>query len=269
MSCVGEKFQKTTNPETSNSKQKHHCYFENCGKVFKFASQLSRHISTHTKECPYSCKWPGCIRKFSKNYTLTRHMKTHSELRPYACDWLDCTYSFKRSYNLKRHKLIHSARDSSYAGERSYGYECNDCGRKFPCKNSLELHILSHGYRPYSCDWPDCKKDFSWKGNLTRHVKLNHDKNTSTSKKLIEVELVENSSEPSIKLKQPECESIYLQQQQHFLEPQRAEELSTHLQQAPSDQEIEVEIEMHDVKIEPKQEPEVHPEEDQLWQDYF
>jgi len=48
---------------------------------------------------------------------------------------------------------------------------CPQCGKRFPNKISLKLHMTVHsGEKPYTCD--QCGKSFTQKGHLKGHMKI-------------------------------------------------------------------------------------------------
>jgi Zinc finger, C2H2 type len=61
----------------SSSSEPHVCAY--CAKTFGKLSKLTRHMRTHTGECPYVCDEPGCGKAYPRRDHLDRHMKSHSE----------------------------------------------------------------------------------------------------------------------------------------------------------------------------------------------
>ncbi|KAJ3090641.1 hypothetical protein HK102_003119 [Quaeritorhiza haematococci] len=54
-----------------------HCRFAGCGRNFKRAEHLQRHIRIHTGERPFKCPEPDCNKRFSRSDNLTAHRRTH------------------------------------------------------------------------------------------------------------------------------------------------------------------------------------------------
>lgn len=71
-----------------------------------------------------------------------------------------CDARFKGSGGLRNHyKVVHGAGPL---------YKCNDCGKEFPLKERLKLHVRTHtGFKPYKC--PECNKSFARGGQLVQH----------------------------------------------------------------------------------------------------
>eukprot|EP01134_Creolimax_fragrantissima_P006624 CFRG6624T1 len=91
-------------------KRKHGpCTFPDCGKYFRFNSNLLDHIRSHTGERPYRCTRTGCGKAFTTSSHLARHTRTHSQDRPYACTVVGCGKRFKVAGHLRRHMNVHKS----------------------------------------------------------------------------------------------------------------------------------------------------------------
>ncbi|KXN68621.1 hypothetical protein CONCODRAFT_22482, partial [Conidiobolus coronatus NRRL 28638] len=54
------------------------CHANNCGRVFKRAEHLRRHIRcVHSLDRPYACPVKDCGKRFSRSDNLNQHIKTH------------------------------------------------------------------------------------------------------------------------------------------------------------------------------------------------
>lgn len=71
-----------------------------------------------------------------------------------------CDARFKGSGGLRTHyKVVHAAGPM---------FTCNECGKGFPLKERLKLHVRTHtGYKPYKCS--ECEKSFARGGQLVQH----------------------------------------------------------------------------------------------------
>ncbi|KAF6828897.1 hypothetical protein CPLU01_08223 [Colletotrichum plurivorum] len=57
------------------SRMRFECRWQNCGKVFRRPSDLTKHERYHVKE--YLCDQPGCEKAFATQKDLRRHQRTH------------------------------------------------------------------------------------------------------------------------------------------------------------------------------------------------
>ncbi|XP_076398008.1 uncharacterized protein LOC100881985 [Megachile rotundata] len=84
--------------------------------------------------------------------------RDEGEQKKYRC--AVCEARFKGSGGLRNHyKIVHGAGPV---------FKCDECGKEFPLKERLKLHVRTHtGFKPYKCS--ECDKSFARGGQLVQH----------------------------------------------------------------------------------------------------
>ena len=146
------------------------CHWPGCQNAFKASDHLKRHISVHSDERPFLCDWPECDKRFKYKNALNLHTLGHKNINPFVCEWPGCESKFRYLVSLKRHKLFHL---------NEYPFYCDfpECGKQFRVKQHLILHKNIHNLgKSYACHWPGCQFKFYYKSSLSKHIRKVHKK---------------------------------------------------------------------------------------------
>ena len=127
------------------------------GKISKgtFTTQ-SFHLKKSKKTRKIGCKL--CDTVCNSNKELTQHHQLKHNIL--YCD--ECSKAFNNPSSLAKHQYSH----------RELRFKCMDCDEEFAFESKLKAHRISHRTMvTHCCAYPNCKKCFKNKGDLTRHVK--------------------------------------------------------------------------------------------------
>jgi len=85
------------------------CLAPGCEKIFKYKSDMERHVLTHTKEKPIACPYPDCNKGFKRPEALRYHVDTmHINHQIFACPLPDCGHQTHKKEFFDRHMGKHS-----------------------------------------------------------------------------------------------------------------------------------------------------------------
>ena len=172
-----------SNRKDSNA---NYCVAEDCGQRFNshrtlvthfkqrhpklYCSKCRSHFSTKRSRRDHLCLKPfpcnECSRRFSSKQERDDHNLIHTKDRPHSCPVCDKT--FRQKSTLRRHRLQHEEKR----------YVCSVCEKAFALRQYLVRHERLHsGEKPFQCH--KCGQKFSQSENLSKHVRLIHQRETN------------------------------------------------------------------------------------------
>lgn len=169
-------------------------YCDMCPGESSFSSlrSIRKHMECHlSNEIPKQCKICG---EYSISYE--KHLKeVHAIENPY-----ECNYCIDAAFNTDDRRLAHERKHTN--GPQPFKHHCNECqrsfrtpgelqqhsnsihsflrpficdlcGKKFPSKQYIRLHLHSHGEKRFECKY--CGKKFKTNANKRGHERKIHE----------------------------------------------------------------------------------------------
>jgi len=127
-----------------------------CPKEFGHLSSLESHVE-RLHTNEAKHNCEVCGKAYSSKSNLTAHKKIHSGERPFECTI--CHKRFRQKAHLQKHETTHSS---------ATPYQCPHCDKAFGHPSNLNTHIATHSdVRPYECS--DCGKSYKDSASFKRH----------------------------------------------------------------------------------------------------
>jgi len=122
-----------------NKKKTFNCLIPDCGKTFKFKSEIKRHLAIHSESRPFVCSYPDCGKTFKRADALSNHARIHNRTTHFLCPVPECLSHFTTKSALRFHMLKHT-------GEKIYKCSCPGCDKAFPTQSQLKQHEKASYY---------------------------------------------------------------------------------------------------------------------------
>ena len=122
-----------------NDKKTYRCTFPSCGKIFKFKSEIMRHLPVHAEKKLIICPYEDCKKSFKRADALKNHMRIHTNQFPFKCDFSGCELKFSTQAGLRYHLLKHN-------DNKIYKCSFKGCTKTFLTLPQLKQHEKAINY---------------------------------------------------------------------------------------------------------------------------
>ena len=111
-----------------HNQPKYHC--DQCDYSCQFKSELQTHKIVHRKNPSYKCMKANCGKWFMRNWDLTLHLQKHDGVR-HDCEYEGCQFLTNTKKQLKEHQKSH---------QDDHQHVCAKCRKGFKYRSSLKRH---------------------------------------------------------------------------------------------------------------------------------
>ncbi|KAL1414362.1 hypothetical protein MTO96_007600 [Rhipicephalus appendiculatus] len=168
---------------TSSERERVRC--ATCSKVLANRTTLLKHLRIHTGEKPYQC--PKCNRCFRQKEHRDKHVHVHSTGKAFEC--VVCNMTFGRRHFLEKHMQGIHKMDMRSAFEQHAVIFLDGSVQVQPSVLELQVETIDDPPAPppppapkppqaHRC--PVCRRTFSLRYNLRRHMRTQHGQTTNT-----------------------------------------------------------------------------------------
>ena len=99
---------KLYNQIQTQGKKSFQCLVTGCEKIYKYKSDMERHVLIHMKEKPILCPYPSCNKSFKRPDALRNHMQTrHIINKTFVCPLPDCGVQTHDKLSFQFHLIKH------------------------------------------------------------------------------------------------------------------------------------------------------------------
>lgn len=153
-----------------------------CNQTFINTCDLKNHMHVHRRDKTLTCR--SCNKKFTYLSNAIRHMHIHNGT--HSCGI--CGVQFSRKDDLREHRNLHIIHEQipcdvssqnptlpapmqQAQSRKDQGPRCEICSDRFPTKEELKMHVLSHrDAKSYTCVY--CNQSFASRYKLRAHVRI-------------------------------------------------------------------------------------------------
>ncbi|CAG2168242.1 unnamed protein product [Oppiella nova] len=131
-----------------------------------------------SKNRTLSCDYTDCNKRLKPKPKRNGDLiGSDDPLKLFHCDYADCDMKFATKKQLKGHRNRHWREANRGFNDKYYDHVtrlfiCNvgDCQKTYKSVNRFKYHLEAHtSDQTFTCDYPDCNKQFNTKQYLTEH----------------------------------------------------------------------------------------------------